>query len=456
MRKLKLSLLALSVGISAMQYTAFAADNPMLDADFWKGANLAKVEEAIAQGNSATDISSNLFTPLMNALRNDTSVEVVDFLIKNGADINRKGHDGRPPIFWAAYGSGLPVVKHLVELGADTGVLDDSDRSVLGFAAFNQKDPAVLKYLMDDLGMNPNDADDAGRNAALCAAYLNPNLDIVNMLSKLADIKALTEDGENAFMLAAYRNKNPEVVKEMMAIVDDPKATNEKGEDALARAAIRNNLKVVDFLLSQGFDPKNTNKDGRDALSLAAYRNGADVVGKFIELGLDVNAKDKDGKTPLMYAAYRNSPEVVALLLEKGADVNVKDDNNNTALIEAGLRDRKGADEIIDMLLTAGADAKVVNKKGTNALVASARNGHALDSLKKLVKGGADINAVDNDRMSALMYLALKSNNPDAVAYLLDSGAKTDFADDFGDTAADMIKENKSLADTDVAKRLTQ
>lgn len=457
MRLVKTTLAALTLSVSALALPAFA-DNPMLEKDFWKEADLAKVEAAIAEGNSATDITDNGFTPLIRALYAGASVDVIDYLVEQGADVNRLGHDERPGFLWAARGGNLEMVKHVIDLGADPMVEDYSGRNALGFAAFGQTDLEVLKFLAEDLELDPEQLDRMGRNAGLSAAYYNTSLEAVQYLAGLCDMTIRTNEGMDAFMLAAYRNKNVEVVRALMEISEDPFAREEDyGGNALHLAAIRGDLDKIDFLISEGFDPFDvTDNEGRDVMSLAAYRNSAEVVRALIDRGLDVNRGDAKGRTPLFYAAQRNKPEVVALLIEAGADVNAQNDHGATPLIVAAGRDRKGAEEIMSMLIEAGADMTATDAHGLNGLLAAVDAGHGIETVKMFLDAGVDVNGVNRDLMSPLMLAALKGKDPAIVTMLLDAGADVTLADDFGDTAADMIAENMHMAGSDAAARLAE
>lgn len=64
-------------------------------------------------------------------------VEAVDVLLKHGADIEAKDRDGRTALHMAAYEGFTDVVKKLIEYGSDINMKDDVDQSVLHYAASN-------------------------------------------------------------------------------------------------------------------------------------------------------------------------------------------------------------------------------------------------------------------------------------------------------------------------------
>lgn len=62
---------------------------------------------------------SNGWTPLHEGARGG-HLEVVELLVKNGANLNEKSHNGETPLYWAKkeHGDDHDVVKFLTDLGA--------------------------------------------------------------------------------------------------------------------------------------------------------------------------------------------------------------------------------------------------------------------------------------------------------------------------------------------------
>lgn len=406
--------------------SALAEDskNQLLDKAFWKTATLQKVQQSIANGN-AIKVNGNK-TPLTRALISGASIDIIKYLLEQGADVNKQVMHGCTNLCWAAYGADVEVFK-LIASKADESIIDyenDDGRNLLYFAVKGQKNLDVIKYLIEQ-GL---------------------------------DINYISDDGENVlhFATSSHGTKSPEVTQWLIDNVDNARAKNDDGDTALLKAAYRSNLSVIGTLLNNGFKATETNNEGRNALSIAAYRNSKKVIEKFIELGLDVNQEDNNGKTPLMYAVSRNRLDVVQLLIDNGADVNAVAKDGTTALIEASLRTKSKRDKIIALLLEKGAKANVVNSKGMTPLIAACKKNAKFAVLEALIKAGVNVNAVDRDKMTALMYLALKGRDEKSLELLLDNGAKTHFADDFDDTAYNMILENETLKNSSVVNRLKQ
>jgi ankyrin repeat protein len=76
---------------------------------------------------------------------NAESLELVKFLIANGADVNAKGLCGDTPLHYAAKFGNIELVKFLVSKGAGINVNDDYDNTPLHGASGSDK---VFKFLV--------------------------------------------------------------------------------------------------------------------------------------------------------------------------------------------------------------------------------------------------------------------------------------------------------------------
>ena len=106
-------------------------------------------------------------------------LEIVKYLVENGADINAKDNNGWTSLIHAAYNGHLEVVKYLVENKADINAIGKyfgfDGLTSLMFASMNGH-LEVVKYLVEN-GANIND-----RNEALMGASISGHLEVVKYL----------------------------------------------------------------------------------------------------------------------------------------------------------------------------------------------------------------------------------------------------------------------------------
>lgn len=152
--------LLLILGILMLNSNLALAANNFLDANWWKTATLDSVKTEIAKGTdvnaSGNDTASNgdlrtNVTPLMFALKYaNPSVDIIEALIKAGADVNAKEKTvGLTPLIYAIQFKNLETINALIKAGADVNVKNKDGYTALASAAMNNKDPEVVKALID-------------------------------------------------------------------------------------------------------------------------------------------------------------------------------------------------------------------------------------------------------------------------------------------------------------------
>ncbi len=230
----------------------------------------------------------------------------------------------------------------------------------------------------------------------------------------------------------------------------DVNATQTDGSTALHWAAHRNDLQAAELLLKAGAKPAAANIYKVSPLHLACTNRSDDVALALIQAGADAKAALLTGETALMECARTGAAKAVAAMLKAGTEVDAKESGQGqTALMwAAGM----GHFDVVKLLLEHGADANMTTAEtaakvpntcricswkpspgGFTALLFAARSGD-LESARLLVQAGADPNAATAEDGNSLV-IASASGHEDVALFLLQSGAKTDVADDNGVTA---------------------
>ena len=170
--------------------------------------------------------------------------DVVDYLISQKVDLNRRDEKGRTALSFAAYSDYLGIVKSLVKAGADLDQLYTKDQ----FSTLSTAILAVALFLIQS-GADVDTQSSEGFTASAVAAQ-NGNLPV---LEALADAGANLEAKGGSFEMTP-----------------------------LAFAALKGHLDIVQYLTAKGVNLQATNKDGKTALALAREYGNDDVV-KFLE-----------------------------------------------------------------------------------------------------------------------------------------------------------------------------
>ena len=125
--------------------------------------------------------------------------EIVHFLNKNFDILNDK-HNGKSCLMFACIDSDLNIIDFLLKIGANIHEKDNLGKSCLMYACIEGDFDIVLFLLNNEA--NISDRDITGKNC-LMFACANGNLDIVELLlDKGANINDLDSNGENCLMYA--------------------------------------------------------------------------------------------------------------------------------------------------------------------------------------------------------------------------------------------------------------
>lgn len=214
-------------------------DKNILSADWWKTATLEQLKEEIKNGanvnakgrdkagiNSDGDLRTNV-TPLMFALKyGNPSLETVQALIDAGADVNAKeGVIGISVLMYAVDNiTDLEIIEEILKRGANIEAKDRDGLTPLIRAAEQNANPAVIEVLLKHgadinakYSFKNNDGDMVTDNTVLMPAAHNQNTQIIETLIKHgADVNAKNSKGGTPIMFAALGNQNPEVIKTLL------------------------------------------------------------------------------------------------------------------------------------------------------------------------------------------------------------------------------------------------
>ena len=308
-------------------------------------------------------------------------IEVVRFLVEQGADLHIRNRQEQDALMLAAAGGHLAVATFLIDSGDYPSI-----------------SPPLLNYNYEN-----------GPQIALEWAAYNGHLDMVRLLLEV--IGAFDRPDPNPSLgWAAYRGHLDvaRLLIEHGAYVNgQPFGVSYLGPSALMLAAYSGQLEMARFLLEREadiharqteiwrvtetpFGPVIDELIGDSALDLAIEQGHAEVVRLLLEHWMAIygaDGQDLRGRTTLMYAAYAGDLEMARLMLENGGPVNVQTDVGTTALMFAAAY---GYVEMVRFLVENGADIHIQNGYGYTALSLAEERGHqeVVDFLRSVEDDG--------------------------------------------------------------------
>ena len=441
--------------------------------------------------------------PLVDAVKTGDRTAALA-MIEQRINVNTPEADVTTALHWAIHRNDMDLVDRLIRAGAnvkaknDFGATPMSEAALLGYAALLDK---LLKAGADV--ESPN----ADGQTALMVVARTGNVEAAKvLLSHGANVNAREQWREQTALIWAAAQNQPAMVKELVA----------HGADVNARSKVNNWERQVTAEPRAIYRPAG----GLTPLLYSSREGCTECTRILAEAGADLNMTDPEGVTPLLLAVLNDHYNTAAYLIQKGANVNKWDWYGRTPLYIAvdlntlprgGRPDRPSLDEttslqIIEQLLTAGANpnarlklappfrnigndrgldriigigttpliraAKALDAPAVRLLLEKGANVHlsnvagitptmaaagvgsvdadtrgiyttedvqqrSIETLELLLKAGGEINAKENARGLTPLHEAARWGWNDVVKYLVDHGADLNAKDSRGMTPVD-------------------
>ena len=165
--------------------------------------NIKELKKNITEGSNIDSLGEYASTPLHYACR-EGHIEIVKFLIENGADVNIKNHYSTIyPLFDAITGTNnqknnFLIIQLLIDNRADVKKTDSFGNTLL-YHAIEQENITLIELLIQ-LGCDINHVSRHDKDSVLHYAYFQKNREIISLL---------IENGANIEHLNIY-NKTPQ------------------------------------------------------------------------------------------------------------------------------------------------------------------------------------------------------------------------------------------------------
>ena len=336
-------------------------------------------------------------------------------MLAAGADVNTLSVDGTTALHWAVYKNDLELVETLLKQGADPDKSNDYHASPMTVAAVHG-DFAIMKALVD-AGGDIESPNTEGQTLLMAVARTGNTETARLLLERGANVNAVENWGSQTALMWAASQKQPQMVKLLL----------EYGAEADTRG------KDHDWPRWITSEPRNKplQRGGFTALLYAAREGCAECVEALLDAGADINLTDIDSGTPLLMALQNLHYDTANILIERGADIQRWDWYGRTPLYSAidlhlipssrrgdlPSTDTLTALDIARTLLEKGAYVDMRLKKEPPYRSGGDRAYTDAGPDSRVLSGGA-----------TALHNAAKSGDVEAVKLLLEFGARVDIA----------------------------
>ena len=246
-------------------------------------------------------------TVLHIASKENNEPEIIDLLVKSGANVNAQDAEGFTPLHMAAIHGNLKIVKKLVDLEADVNIVTTDGKNAAELAHLNEE-LEIEEYLESKMASSQR------------AKEKEVDSELADFLMKAYDLSATYYSTErfNELNLRGGWGKDP------------PEGTGDKILEEYEKekpgvtflhiaSGINNEPETVDLLVKSGANVNAQDAEGFTPLHMAAIHGNLKIVKKLVDLEADVNIVTTDGKNAAELAHLNEELEIEEYLKSKMA-----------------------------------------------------------------------------------------------------------------------------------------
>ena len=395
----------------------------------------------IEKGANVNGATEN-YPPLAVAILHE-QLEVVKLLVNMGADVNKKTR--HYPMYMTAVDKGprLEMLEFLLENGADPNARNYSGITLLDKAVeYNYPEAAAL--------LRKHGGESAAGDSIHIAARMGDLEAVKKHIAAGADVNELKSDGitprtplhkatSTRMCAVACRRLatdcvHLEIVKLLIAEGANVNIKDGQGSPPLSYGG-SDNIKA--YLREHGAKRREELK-AEESIHEAVGFGSIELVKQFLKDGADVNARGQYGSTPLHRAASSGSKEMIEFLIANGADVNAMN-HDETPLDSHWSFGLKEPTERSALLRKHG------GKTGSELSIVIAASRRELKTVQQHIANGVDVNTT-HDGVTALHH-AVSNRDRKLVQYLIDNGANVNARDESGSTPLEWCEGDKRTSD---------
>lgn len=384
---------------------------------------------------------------------NSKEVKIHQYYISKGFDPNYLNKRGRSALYFATYYGHIDVVKYLTKNGADINKFRGLFNAPM-YVAEKKRRKKILNYFY---GLEKQKIFNKIQN-------IKPSKKIVTkrFIKKdgyVIDLKtglmwADHDNGKNIsfedskrfcskYKAGKFTDWRVPTIKELKTIYN-PKVLNRNGYH------ISDTINLTDY--SVWSDQEKIKKGARLSFNrgnLVWYGKDKKVFGRalpvrgsikktgFKDLNRKIDTQDKKGKSYLHKAVYYDAQDLIKALLDKGADINIIDMYGETPLHQA-VRTKNTM--IARFLINNKASLEIKDKEGRTPLLLACSGKFDKRMIELLVEKGASINTLNKRGNSILHELIDKADTRkwgrrstrDMLKFLIDKGANKNIKNTLG------------------------
>lgn len=209
----------------------------------------------------------------------------------------------------------VEMINYLLEIGIDINLKDQTSRQNVLHVAAQSNSAEIVKLLLEK---EPEVTEDYEGKTPTAIGILNDNIEIVRLFP--VD-NGKNSDGQTMLHLASDRG-NIKIVNYIYNEINGVNEKDRKGRTPIFYAAKGGHTEVFEFLINCGAHIDDITTDGETLLHSAAMGGSCNIISYLVDKGLDVNAENYNGQTPLNSAIEYKQINAMKYLVNDKTKIN--------------------------------------------------------------------------------------------------------------------------------------
>jgi|GEM_PF-5525867 len=275
------------------------------------------VHEIIINGADCAIAFPNGELPLNYSIDKNLNITIITEIIKKSVNVDAVDYAKKSPLEYAVYWRKNEIVDELIKKGANVNMKFSSGELPLNCGIEKNLNTAVIRKMIEKT--SDLNARDVNEKTSLMAALIEKKPDVLDaLIEKGADVNIAFPGGELPLNYVIEKGFSVPAVMKIIAKAADVNAVDKNKKNALMCALSVRKFEIADALVEKGADVNAAFPDGEPILTyVLMHCNSQTTIKKIIARTTNFGVKSLGGLTPFEIVKKIGNKDIANLLESK-------------------------------------------------------------------------------------------------------------------------------------------